>query len=276
MKIKAIYDNESDIPEAYKDLYTEKSGKWMLTQVEGIKTDADVTRVQTALTAEKEAHKKTRDTLAAFGDLDPDDVHDKLDRFAELEIKANANDGKIDEKKIQEIVDQRVAREKAPIERENKKLKDDLTAAQTQVGELSSTITKGKIETAVRKAAEGAKVQPTAIDDVVMLGERIFEVTEDGKVVTKDNAGVTPGIEADVWLTDMQEKRPHWWPTSVGGGAKGNDGNKGFTNNPWSAANWNQTEQTKIVKEQGLDKANQMAKAAGSSVGSAVPPAPSK
>ena len=35
--LKTIYDNEEDIPEGFKELYTEKNGKWELTGVQGVK-----------------------------------------------------------------------------------------------------------------------------------------------------------------------------------------------------------------------------------------------
>jgi len=76
-----------------------------------------------------------------------------------------------------------------------------------------------------------------------------------------------------VFLTEMQDKRPHWWPKSVGGGAGGSGNGFGGAANPWTAENWNMTQQGAYVKENGMDKATQMAKAAGTTVGGMKPAA---
>lgn len=270
--LKAVYESETDIPEAHRELFEEKDGKFFIKKIEGMKTDADVQRVQRALEQEKTAHKETKERLTKFGDLDADEIHGKLDEFEELKVRLETGEGgKIDEEKIEKLVEQRVRRQVAPFERENSKLKNELAERDSQLGELQGTITKSRIETSVRKQAEALKIVPSAIDDVVMLAERICEVSDDGAVVTKDGVGVLPGVGLDVWLSDMKPKRPHWWPTSQGGGAGGSEGNAGVGNNPWSKDHWNLTAQGKIVQEQGLDKAQQFAKAAGSKVGATKP-----
>ena len=38
--------------------------------------------------------------------------------------------------------------------------------------------------------------------------------------ITRDNVGVTPGIDPAVWLSEIQAKRPHWWGEMVGTGAE--------------------------------------------------------
>jgi hypothetical protein len=110
------------------------------------------------------------------------------------------------------------------------------------------------------------------MDDVLMLGERVFEVTDDGAVVTRDGVGVTPGIAADIWLSEMQDKRPHWWPASTGGGANGGSGNNNFAKNPFSREHWNLTEQGQAIRTDRA-KADRMAQAAGTKIGAGLPPA---
>ena len=108
-----------------------------------------------------------------------------------------------------------------------------------------------------------------------MLGERVFEVREDdGAVVTRDNVGVTPGIKATDWLAEIQPTRAHWWAQSSGGGAGGGGGNGGsFGKNPWSKDNWSLTEQGKVATEKGMETAERMAKAVGSTIGATKAPA---
>jgi hypothetical protein len=268
MKIKLSYNSESDIPEGYADLYTEKDGKWVLTNVEGMKTQEDINKQLEANRKERDAHKETLEKLKAFGDLDPEETLTKLDRIEELEAAAG---DKLDDAKINEMVESRMKTKIAPLEREIEKLKSENGEKEKSINEYKEKDRTRHIEDAVRKAAIDAKIVPTALDDVLLLANRVFDVSEDGSVFTKDNSGVTPGVEPSVFLSDMQEKRPHWWPASQGGGAGGNNGNgMGGANNPFTAKNWNLTEQGKLHRES-PEKAEQMAKAAGVKLGATRP-----
>lgn len=282
VKLKAVYEKIDEIPEGFADLYLERNGKMELTGVEGVKTQADVDRVNESLRKEREDHKVTKLKLNKFGDLNPDE--DIVGKLAELdEVKATleavTKEGKLDEKKITPLVDAAVRRVTGPLEREKTQLQRDLDAALKGKSELEkentglkTSIVEGNIERTIRDAAVGAKISATAIEDAVMYGSRVFEVLEDGRVVTKDIRGTTPGIEAKEWFKDMQEKRPHWWPNSVGGGSAGSRGGGGLSGNPWTAANWNLTAQGQFVKTHGEAKAREAAERAGSSFGSTKPP----
>jgi hypothetical protein len=268
--LKAIYSSADEIPEGFKDLYEERDGQLQLTKIEGIKTDADVHRVQSALEKERNDRKKLQESWNSFfGDKKPEDIQAQLDKIPELEAAA---DGKVDEEKLNQIADSRVKSKTAPLERELNNTKTELQKAQETIQQYQAKETQRTIHDAVREAGSKAKVLDSAMEDALMLAERVFEVSEDGKVVAKEGVGVTPGVTPDVWLSEMQQKRPHWWPASQGAGAKGS-GAQGFANNPWSAAGWNMTKQGQIVREQGMEKAQQMAKSAGSYVGAAKPPA---
>lgn len=133
------------------------------------------------------------------------------------------------------------------------------------------------IADAVRSAVGKSKgFQSSAVEDAITLAERVLEIDDSGNVVTKDGVGVTPGVGADVWLTEIQSKRPHWWGETIGGGASGNRGGaSGYGgNNPWSHDHWNLTEQGRILTTD-RKKAEQLAKSAGTSIGGKRP-APKK
>lgn len=272
MALKIVHDTVDEIDEAYRPLYQERDGKFHLTGVEGIKTQADIDRLQGALTKERNDHKAIKDKYGVLGELDPAEVLAKLDKYPELEAAA---EGKLDEDKIAELADKRLRTTVAPIERERDQLKTKLEATTATVEELQNVIRSRDIKDNVMSAALKGKVIETALEDVLMLADRVFEVGEDGSVTTKDGVGVTPGINPEAWLQEMQAKRPHWWPASEGGGAKGgNGGGGGFANNPFSHEHWNMTEQGRIIN-QDRQKADQMAKAAGTTVGGPKP-APKK
>lgn len=266
MALKAIVDTLDGVPEALRGEYIEKGGKFEL-QVEGMKTQGDIDRLNSALTKERNDHKAVRDRLSMLGDRKIEDVLSQLDRIPELEAAAG---GKIDEDKMHQLVEARVKQKIAPVERERDHLKGQLGERDATINGFMQEKRTRTIHDAVRKAATGAKVLPEAMDDALMLAERLFEVSEDGKVITKDNVGVTPGIEASAWLTDVQRTRPHWWGASAGGGAGGNRGGIDTSKNPFSAENWNLTEQGKLLVTN-REKAEQLAKLAGTTIGGQQP-----
>lgn len=275
MALNASYDKQDDIPEQHRDLFTERDGKWELTGITGVKTQSDVDRVQAALEKERKEHKEAREKLKTFAKVDLEQIEKDQTELSELRVKieAGAGDG-FDEAKFNEAVEKvataRVATQTAPLRRELDKMTEERDGLVATNKEFQTKETNRTISDAVRRAATGIKVVDTAIEDVLMLGERVFEVQDDGSVVTRDGVGATPGIAPDIWLSEMQERRPHWWPASTGGGANGSGAGSGFPSNPFSSEHWNLTLQGKAVQED-TSRADRMAKAAGTTVGGPRP-----
>ncbi len=267
MALKLTHDTEEEIPETYRDLYTEQGGKWVLTGVEGMKTQADIDRIQSALTKERNDHKVVKDALAKFNGLDPDEVHAALDRIPELEA---ASAGQVDEAKLEELADARARKLLGPVERERDKAIRERDEAVSERDESKGELKSRDIRAQVTAAALKGKVVDTALDDVLMLGDRVFEIGDDGAVTARDGMGVTPGITPEAWLTEMQDKRPHWWPPSEGGGAGGGSQGGGGGANPWKADQWNMTAQGQVYKES-PERAERLAKQAGTTIGGPRP-----
>lgn len=270
MGIKTEVDTIEEVDEKYRDLYTAQGDKFVLTGVEGIKPLHEFAKVHSSLGKERTDHKATKaklDAWAAFGTAE--EVQAKLDRIAELEAAAG---GKLNDEQINKLVDGRIGAKTAPLQRELDTTKASLAERDQIIAGYKAKDVQRSIVDSLRDALKKHEgFQATAIDDAAMLAERMFEVDEDGNVVTKDGVGVTPGIDMVVWLTEMQTKRPHWWGTSQGGGATGSKGNLGGGGaNPWTAENWNATEQTRIYKEN-AQRAEQLAKSAGTTVGGLQP-----
>lgn len=267
MVLKAILDTLDNIPDHFHELYTEKNGKYELTGIEGVKTQADVDRLQSALSKERKDHTTTRNRFSVLGDRDIDEVIASLDRIPELEAAAS---GKLDETKLNELVEGRLKTKLAPIEREKATLAQKV---QELGGALEQYQTKERtrsIHDEVRRAATSSKVLPEALEDALMLAERVMELDEEGRVVVKDGVGFTPGVDPSVWLSDLQPKRPHWWGPSQGGGATGNNRGGGGGSNPWTAEAWNMTEQGRILTEN-RSRAEQLARSAGTTIGGPKP-----
>ncbi len=272
-KLKLTYASQDDIPEAFRELFTETDGTFRLTGIEGMVTSDDVNAAKRNTEAERTAHKKTKDRMRHFIDMSDEALTEtvsKLDRFEELELAAS---GKLDDDKIDAMVEKRITSRTAPLERQITTLTTDLGEMTTSRDGLQKDKTQRTVQDDVRAAATKVKLLPEAVDDAFMLADRIFEVNDEGAVVTRDNVGVTPGIGAEVWLTDLKEKRPHWWPTSSGGGAGGGGGGPGGGGNPWAPKTWNLTAQG-VQYRADPTKAAQLAAAAGTKIGGAKPAMP--
>lgn len=279
---KLIYDKKEDIPATVDDfasLFVEKGGKWEINGIEGLKTAGDIARVEKSLKAERDEHAKTKAALGAWGDMKHEDVVAKLDRIAELEEAAK---GKLDDAKIDELVNRRLEStlkaRLGPVEREAKKAKEEHALLLKENAELKAREARRAIHDHVRAAAQSEKVSPDAMEDVLLNAELMFEIGEDGRPVTRELAGASPGrsvaagLDAAAWLEEMKAKRPLWWPQSEGGGSRGSGGGGGGGKNPWSRPAWNITEQGKIIAEKGMETAEKLAAAAGSRVGATTPP----
>ncbi len=203
----------------------------------------------------------------AFKDMDPTEVLATLDRVKELEIAAG---GKLDDAAIDKIVEGRMKSKTAPLERQIATLTGERDLLKTTVGDYTAKEKKRIIVDDVRAAALKVKLLPDAVEDAVMYAERVMEVSEEGVVSVKDNVGFTPGLDSASWLADMQAKRPHWWGPSQGGGGRGGSGGGGGGVNPWTAENWNMTEQGKIHNAD-PKRAAALAANAGTSIGGKKP-----
>ena len=251
-----------------------------MSGIVGIKTQADIDRLTESLRKERNDHQASKTELSAlkgalgpWAVLKPEEVTAKIDGYDALETQAN-NAGLQNEEKISQIVESRIKGRLAPIERERDSLKAELGTRDTKIAEFETQARNRKIQEALRKARIAAKISDESEEHVLLLGERVFEVTDDGRVVTKDQVGCTPGLEPESWIAEMQPTHRGWWPESRGGGAQGGRaGNGGMGGeNPWSAKGWNITKQMSYAKEHGTEKAAQMAEVAGSRIGATTPP----
>jgi hypothetical protein len=270
--LSVVMEKKEDIPEMYQELFQEQGGKFVLTGITGIKTQADVERVQASLQTEREAHKKTKERLRPFVEYSDEQIkaaQEWIDKRAELEATLEAA-GKVNDETINKIVETRITSRLAPVERAKTEIETKYNEALKQVAVLAEEKRIRFIHDAVREARPDSKYVEDAEPDILMVAERMLQVGEDGKITTKEGVGVTPGLTPKEWLVEMMPKRKHWWPATEGGGAPGNRGTQGYSNNPWSETYWNKTEQAKIVRDD-PQRAELMAKAAGVTIDAVRP-----
>lgn len=298
MALKLAYDSIDEVPEAHRELYTEKDGKHHFTGVEGIKTDADVNAVHTGLVKERTEHKATKAKYAGYTKLvnpetqapfeKPEDLQAILDEVPTLRAAAEAGGGK-----SAEAVRTQVEAAKKTLEgtlgREISTLKDTNSKLLAKVAMFEDDMRINAIRNATMDAIGESKIgkfNPDAIEDALMYSERHLMVDEErdpetGDLIikgvhTRDGVGITPGLGAAAWLSEMQPKKGHWYMPTEGTGPLGSRTNLGPEgNNPWSAKGWNLSKQGEFYNQFGAEKAEQMAKAAGTTLGGPPPKAAS-
>lgn len=268
MTLKAKVESLDDVAPEFHPLYEKKGEEFVLLPIEGMKPQAEFDTVHTALAKERLDHKAAKSKLTAFGAVKPEEIVDLQNELEELRLLKS---GDVDEAKIAKLVDTRVQQRVQPLQRKLTEAEQQATQLQGEVEGFRNKERNMSIRDGILAAATKEKLRTTAVDDAVLAGTQVFELTEDGNVVTRgDVKGVSAGLTPEQWLIDMRKNRPHWWPESGGGGGRAGGGGGG-TVNPWSKAAWNLTEQSKIYRDDPA-RAAMLAKNAGSKVGASSPP----
>lgn len=296
MPIQAIVEKLEDVPEKYRDLYAADGDKFKLVGVEGIRTQADIDRVMAAHTNEKTAHKMTKSEVAAlrekgigakreqdgtysftYHERPLDEVFGELDTIPVLKAaadKAGNTPEKLNEL-VRPLLEKKIGEVRNPLDRQIRELTDKSTVLETENVTLKRAISNRAIGDEIQKAAAALKMLPEALEHVINASIGAFSVGEDdGKISTKD------GVDVLTYLAGMK-KNPNWsifWPAGQGSGARG-PGGAGIADseNPWSYAGWNITNQGKALMADPKG-AEAMAIAAGHKgvAGARKPAAPSK
>lgn len=286
IKIKTSYDDETDVPDAYRELYEEQGGKWVLTGVEGMKTERDIAALKLVADKERKARADADAKVKKFeklADKDPDVLLAAIDdleaaraQIEELEAAAGGGKGKpADEEVTARRIETAVKKATSPLLRqitESQKLidaaKKEAEEHKAQAAMLDGKIRRSSIESELTRQAAALKVRPEAVADVLALAA-VFDLDEGGQVRTRDGVGFAPNLDVATWLADMKATRPHWWPESIGGGARDSSG-KPLSSNPFDKRSPNLSKIGALMKADPA-KATQMAAAAGfSSVDAAV------
>ena len=264
--LKSQYENVEEIPEAQRELFTERNGVFEI-EVEGMKTAGDVERLQTALSNERTAHKDTKGRYNWVGELTSEDVQKMKDAQEDLQHQLELKPEGLTDEQVEERAEKLAARKTRALERSI----EDLTVERDSFGSAIKIHEAAQAQRLIRDSVDEALSGPNALsvvesarEDIIPFAERVMAVVE-GKVVSRDEVGVEPGISfADV-LADLKAsgRRSHWFPGNTGAGANGSqEGGTSLGSNPFASDNFNLTEIGKIVSADPV-KAKTLAKAAG-------------
>lgn len=282
--LKLKYTKKGDIPAGFESLYTDKDGVWILTGVDGLKTQEDLQAVNDLLTQERGITKGLKETVSALGDVDATKVGDLMGLIGELGDDFDAQKYRDTVTEVTDLrkqisgggdadgVIRQLREENSELKRVSGQTQRELSTVKRKSEEfqgvsegLQKRIDSSTIREAVIAAATELKVEPSAFEDAVLLGQSVFELDANSKVVAREglDGGVITGTTPTDWLREIQPKRQHWWPNSTGAGGSGSGSGNGFSGkNPWKKDTLNLTEQGQLVLSS-PDLAKSLAKEAG-------------
>lgn len=173
-------------------------------------------------------NKVLADALKKFDGLDADKVLEIMGNLEQSEEARLIANGKIDE-----VLKVRQSAMKKQHDSELKTHKDEIDKLTKSKIKLDLRLAGLEITSAIRDAATKQKLLPSAIDDAVFQGSRLFSMQEGGSLVMLDDKGIArlgsdgeKPLQPKEWLNDLKQAKPHWWPQSSGSGATGGAGNR--------------------------------------------------
>lgn len=168
---------------------------------------ASVSRLEKALDAERNAHKSSKESARQF--------RATLAQGVGLGEDADA-----------EAISARLADSETIISERTASIAKERDEALQRATEVESRWKGEKVDSALRAAFEQSGAGAQHLEDFLLLARGLFEVGEDGSVRTRSDASDTlPGIDPSAWIhAELKARRSHYWPASVGGGARGAGG----------------------------------------------------
>lgn len=234
------------LPERLQEEYKKNGEEFNLTVPTGLVPKAKVTEFRkTNLVLKKK--------LEAFGEMDPTEAQDALDRKEEFEAGAGANTPE----KIREAAEKLAADRIAKITTTHEA---QLGGLKTENGSLKGQLESRVIGDALRKAGNAQGLLPTATDDLIARGRGTFKVDEHGELIALESDGETPRLndKGDAFgptdfVVGLVKSAAHLFGESKGSDAKGSPTGPGVSGasglNPWEKKTFNLTKQGEILKQ---------------------------
>ena len=230
MAIKAILTALDQAPEALREHYTEKDGKFVLSveAVDGYSLE-DVSGLKSALGAERTKREQYERDVIKFKDLDPDKARAALAKLAELEgIDPTKEADKIANSKFEAAKAQLLEKHSTEIGQRDERNKfltgavDNLLREQRATAALAAA--KGNVEVLLPHILSATRT-------VEKDGKFVVEVIDKAGNIRIADAKGTP-MDLDALVAEMRESKTfaaNFEGDGQGGGGKQPDGHKTYT-----------------------------------------------
>lgn len=212
--LKTSVDKLDDVPEAYRERYTQRDDKkYYLDEIE-VDDHAEVKSALERERADRRKAKEEAERLTAefekYKDIDPEKARAALDALEKAEEKKLKDKGAFDELLKAEQEKARKALEAKTTE---------LGARDTQITELGKQLRKFKLDDKVRAAALKAGVLPDDLEDVMQLTAKNFDLGDDDPPVVLGTDGKPSSATLETFFGEtFKTAKPKFYaPTGAGG-----------------------------------------------------------
>lgn len=187
-----------------------------------LKLDEEVNGLKSKNAEILDEKKKVDKKLKDFEGFDFEGAKEAMDFLENNKEAQMIKDGK-----TEELIEKKLSQVRSDHETQlgeiNQNLKSEAERANTYEGLYKTKM----VEDSLREAALSAKIRPEAINDVLLHGRQVFSLAEDSSVEARDSEGkLKKTIDDKVltpsnWIEGLKKTAPHYWPDSVGAGARG-------------------------------------------------------
>jgi len=205
MKISNSYDKAEDVPQEFKDSFTEVEGKFVMTSPIDIKTDAEFEEVKKAKQHAFDEMHQVKEQLKVESQkaLEATSKNEVL----ELQIKDGA-----DPAKLQELVDTKI---KVATEELTKQLGE----ANEKNASFQNTIYGSELNDVVGGMAKN--FSDSVQDEANFILKSIMVRGEDGRHLSKEAFNLPAGLEPEQVVSKLTELRPNWQKGNTADNASG-------------------------------------------------------
>lgn len=211
--------------------------------------NAELDRLRTHSTKLLDEKKKLQNDFKAYENLgDPEVLSNILKQFNNNEDAKLVAEGKFDDvlKKHTERMSLDFNTKIEELLQQN----EDLTKGKSKFEQLFHESEAGH---AISSAAIKAGIRDTALDDALMRSRGIFTVAQDGTLEARDSEGNLRTINGkaltpELFVEQLREKYPHYWPDSKSSGARGGAGGDNTPNPFIKGKHYNLTDQARLRK----------------------------
>lgn len=234
MALPAVVDSLEKVSENDRQHYKQIEDKFVI-DLPDLELHPQVRGLKGAYVADHERNKTLSADLAKFKDVDPDrwavlkDLSDEdltLLSATKTEQARKAMVGK-DIPDFETEFQKRVAPMKTAHQHEIEKRELALRAAEAKQASLEDQMRRNLIQTALTAACAEVGVVSGAVEDVVLYGQRHFNINPNNEVTVVDANGIEvfgadgKPMRPREWIISRGPEKAHWFPLNTGGGAGG-------------------------------------------------------
>jgi hypothetical protein len=226
MTLRLVIDKLEDVDEKHRELYKQGGdGKYHLDAESDSDSKKKIDEFRNNNVQLMKEKKDLEDKLAKLGD--PEEINKMKKRIQEIDDKKMIEAGKLDE-----LVEQKVARMKQDYETKIKAVSDAIDVKEAELKKTAGRLSEVLIDSEITKAVAG-KVKVGAMPDLLARGRRVWSLDENGVPVPKEGDKILYGKDGkahmtfDEWATVQMEVAPFLFePSQGGGGGDGRGGNQ--------------------------------------------------